>query len=275
MRSTSFFIPLFCASFCCAQPANQSGIAHVAFRVASLEASRAFYNKLGFDQFFEMKQGDRTTEAFLKINDHQFIELYPRTDPAQPIGLMHVCYESSNLDSLHAEYVKRGLTVSDVRKAGAGNMLMTMKDPEGQTIEYTQYMSGSRHFEDRGKHLGAQRVGNVMVGATSPARDAAAIRTFYVEKLGFTEIGPGIPARLRMPGDSGQEVDIAAAGPEVKPGIRFGVANIKHTAGILASLGLAARATPPNNPALLTVADPDGAMISFVKAVLPDSAAQL
>ena len=274
MRSTSFFIPLFCASFCCAQPANQSGIAHVAFRVASLEASRAFYNKLGFDQFFEMKQGDRTTEAFLKINDHQFIELYPRTDPAQPIGLMHVCYESSNLDSLHAEYVKRGLTVSDVRKAGAGNMLMTMKDPEGQTIEYTQYMSGSRHFEDRGKHLGAKRVALLMVGASALARDAAAIRAFYLEKLGFTEINHGIPARLRMPGDSGQELDIAASGAEVKSGIQFGVADVKHTAGILTSLGLAATATPANNPALLTVADPDGAVISFVKAVLPDAAAQ-
>ena len=275
MRSTSLFIGLFCASLCGAQPANQSGIAHVAFRVASLEATRAFYNKLGFEQFFEMKQGDRTTEAFLKVNDHQFIELYPQTDPSQPIGLMHVCYESSDLDALHREYVKGGLAVSEVRKAGAGNMLMTMKDPEGQTIEYTEYMPGSRHFEDRGKHLGAKRVAQLMVGATSTARDAAAIRTFYLEKLGFTEINHGIPARLRMPGDSGQEVDIAAAGPEVKPGIRFGVANIKHTAGILASLGLAARATPPNNPALLTVADPDGAMISFVKAVLPDSAAQL
>src|ERR1035441_264198 len=129
MKSTSSFLALFCASLW-AQPANQSGIAHVAFRVASLETSRAFYNKLGFDQFFEMKQGDRTTEAFLKINDQQFIELYPRTDPAQPIGLMHVCYESSNLDALHAEYLKRGLTVSDVRKAGAGNMLMTMRSEE-------------------------------------------------------------------------------------------------------------------------------------------------
>jgi catechol 2,3-dioxygenase-like lactoylglutathione lyase family enzyme len=198
MRSTSLFIGLCCASLGWAQPANQSGIAHVAFRVASLEATRAFYNTLGFDQFFEMKQGDRTTEAFLKVNDHQFIELYPQTDPSQPIGLMHVCYESSDLEALHAEYVKRGLTVSEVRKAGAGNLLMTMKDPEGQTIEYTQYMPGSRHFEDRGKHLGAQRVAQLMVGATSPARDAAAIRTFYVDKLGFTEIGHGIPARLRM-----------------------------------------------------------------------------
>jgi hypothetical protein len=162
-----------------------------------------------------------------------------------------------------------------VRKAGAGNMLMTMKDPEGQTIEYTEYLPGSRHFEDRGKHLGAKRVAQLMVGATSTARDAAAIRTFYLEKLGFTEINHGIPARLRMPGDSGQEVDIAAAGPEVKSGILFGVADIKHTAGILTSLGLAAKATPADNPALLTVADPDGALISFVKAVLPDPAAQL
>src|SRR5271165_3949493 len=120
MKYRTLFTALFCASLGWAQPASQSGIAHVAFRVADLEAARAFYNKLGFDQFFEMKQGDRTTEAFLKVNDHQFIELYPRTDPSQPTGLMHVCYESSNLEALRAEYVKRGLTVSEVRKAGAG-----------------------------------------------------------------------------------------------------------------------------------------------------------
>jgi catechol 2,3-dioxygenase-like lactoylglutathione lyase family enzyme len=274
MRWTPVCIGLLCASCCLAQPATQSGIAHVAFRVADLDASRAFYNKLGFDQFFEMKQGERTTEAFLKINDHQFIELYPRTDPSQPIGLMHVCYESSNLEALHAEYVKRGLAVSEVRKAGAGNLLMTMKDPEGQTIEYTQYMPGSRHYEDRGKHLGGKRVALLMAGVTLPARDAAAIRTFYLEKLGFTEINHGIPARLRMPGDSGQEVEIAAAGAEVKPGIQFGVADIQHTAGMLTSLGLAAKATPANTPTLLTVDDPDGAVISFAKAELPDAAAR-
>jgi catechol 2,3-dioxygenase-like lactoylglutathione lyase family enzyme len=258
---------------CRAQPASLSGIAHVAFRVADLEASRAFYNKLGFDQFFEIKQGERTTEAFLKINDRQFLELYPRTDPSQPLGLMHVCYEADNLEALHAAYVQRGLTVSEVRKAGAGNLLMTMKDPEGQTIEYTQYMPGSRHFEDRGKHLGAKRVALVLAGATSLARDAAAVRTFYLEKLGFTEITHGIPARLRLPGDSSQEVVISPAGADAKPGIRFGVADVPHTAGVLAGLGLAAIPTPANSPALLTVADPDGAVLSFARAVLPDAAA--
>jgi catechol 2,3-dioxygenase-like lactoylglutathione lyase family enzyme len=268
MKSTSLLLALCCASFCGAQPANQAGIAHVAFRVADLEAARTFYNKLGFDQFFEMKQGDRTTEAFLKVNDHQFIELYPSTAPGQPIGLMHVCYESIDLDALHAEYLRRGLTVSEVKKAGAGNMLMTMRDAEGQTIEYTQYMPGSRHYEDRGKHLGDKRVAQVMLAATAPARDAAAIRTFYVEKLGFTDLNHALPARLRMPGDSGQEL-VVAAGADVKSGIEFGVADLKRTAEILAGLGLTAKATPVGNPTLLTVADPDGAVISFVKTAVP------
>ena len=257
-----------------AQPANQSGIAHVAFRVADLEVARAFYTKLGFEEFFSMKQGDRITEDFLKINDHQFIELYPRTAPAQPLGLMHVCYESSNLDALHAEYQKRGLTVSDVRKAGAGNMLMVSKDPEGQTLEYTQYMPGSRHWEDRGKHLSGKRVASLMGGATSPAKDPAAMRAFYLDKLGFTALNHGIPARLRMPGDSGQEVDIAPA--DAKSGIQFGVADLRQTAELLTGLGLAPKITAAagrgNIPVLLTIADPDGAAITFVKAVLPDAA---
>lgn len=268
MRSTFLFLALFGASLCSAQPANQSGIAHVAFRVADLEAARAFYFKLGFEEFFAMKQGDRVTEDFLKVNDHQFIELYPQANASQPIGLMHVCYESIDLDALHAEYVKRGLTVSEVRKAGAGNMLMTMRDPEGQTIEYTQYMPGSRHYEDRGKHLGDKRVAQLMLGATAPAKDVGAIRTFYVEKLGFTEIDPGsIPARLRMPGDSGQELDIAAGGPDVKSGVRFGAADLKHTVEVLAGLGLNIKAMQgTKGPALLTIADPDGVAISFVAA---------
>jgi catechol 2,3-dioxygenase-like lactoylglutathione lyase family enzyme len=269
MKSKLLIACLFCAPLALAQHAAQTGIAHVAFRVSDLEAARAFYNRLGFEQFFEMKQGDRTTEAFLKVNDHQFIELYPRTNDSQPLGLMHICYESDDLESLHADYVKRGLAVSDVRKAGAGNLLMTMKDPEGQTIEYTQYMPGSRHFEDRGKHLGAGRVAQAMVGATSLARDVEAIRSFYADKLGFTSIRPGVPARLKMPGDSGQEVDLATDGPGAKSGIQFGVSDLERTAEVLKGLGLTVKSTPPDGQVLLTVADPDGVVVSFVKVASP------
>jgi catechol 2,3-dioxygenase-like lactoylglutathione lyase family enzyme len=243
------------AAIAWAQPSNQVGIAHVAFRVSDLEAARAFYHKLGYEQFFEMKQGERTTEAFLKINDHQFIELYPQTLPSQPLELMHVCYESNDLEALHAEMVQHGLAVSDVRKAGAGNLLMTMKDPEGQTIEYTQYMPGSRHYEDRGKHLGTERLAQTLVGATIRARDVTAMAKFYKEKLGFTDIAQGNPVRLCMPGDSRQEVDIVAAGPDA---IQFGVSDLSQTAAALARLSLQVTRS-------LTVAGPDGVAIAFVK----------
>ena len=261
MRLTVALAGLLGALSCSAQP-NQSGIAHVAFRVADLEASRAFYYKLGFEQFYEARQGERTTQAFLKVNDTQIIELYPRTEAAEPLGLMHVCYEASNIDALHAELVERGLPISAVRTAGAGNRLMTMKDPEGQTIEYTQYMPGSRHWEDRGKHLGANRVASLMLGATTWARDVEAMRRYYVEKLGFTLIAAGLPVRLRMPGDSGQEVDLVAAGEGVRTGIEFGVPDLKRAGEVLAALGFKVTASP----ARLTVADPDGAVISFVKS---------
>jgi catechol 2,3-dioxygenase-like lactoylglutathione lyase family enzyme len=243
---------LFCAAIGWAQPSGLVGIAHVAFRVADLEAARSFYRKLGFEQFFEIKQGERTTEAFLKINDRQFLELYPRSDPAQALGLMHVCYESSDLEALHAGYMTRGLTVSDVRKAGAGNLLMTVKDPEGQTIEFTQYLPGSRHYEDRGKHLSANRVSQTLTGATTTARDVMAMRAFYVEKLGLSELAGG---RLRIPGDSRQELDLGASG------IQFGVSDLQQTARVLAGLGLQVR----SGTVAVTVSDPDGNVISFLK----------
>jgi catechol 2,3-dioxygenase-like lactoylglutathione lyase family enzyme len=238
-----------------AQPANQVGIAHVAFRVSDLDAARTFYGKLGFEEFFAMKDGERVTEAFLKINDHQFIELYPRTAPSQPLGLMHVCYESNDLEALHTKLAQSsGLQLSEVRKAGAGNMLMTTKDLEGQTIEYTQYMPGSRHYEDRGKHLGAKRVAQTIVGAIVVAHAPLAIAAFYRESLGFTGNG----THLRMAGDSGQALDIVAEG---LGGVQFGVDELEKTAAALAELGLKAKASAT----AVTVADPDGALVSFVR----------
>ena len=249
---------LFCAAIGWAQPSNQLGIAHVAFRVADLESARSFYQRLGFEQFFEMKQGERTTEAFLKINDRQFIELYPRSDPSQSLGLMHVCYESGDLEALHAEYMTRGLTVSDVRKAGAGNLLMTMKDPEGQTIEFTQYMPGSRHYQDRGKHLGADRVSQMLIGATATARDVAAMRAFYIDKLGFRELAG---SALGVPGDSRQELEIAASDARMKSGMQFGASDLQQTAGLLTGLGLRVQGSATAR----MVSDPDGNVISFLK----------
>src|SRR5215831_9642071 len=80
------------------------GIAHVAFRVSDLSVSREFYRKLGFEQAFEFNDAGGTTVSYMKVNDRQFIELYRRTSDSQPLGLMHICFETSDMDGLHAEY---------------------------------------------------------------------------------------------------------------------------------------------------------------------------
>jgi catechol-2,3-dioxygenase len=60
-----------------AQSTDLDGIAHVALRVTDLNKSRQFYETLGFEKAFEFAQAGKAIELFMKINNRQFIELYP------------------------------------------------------------------------------------------------------------------------------------------------------------------------------------------------------
>jgi catechol 2,3-dioxygenase-like lactoylglutathione lyase family enzyme len=190
-----------------------NGIAHIAIRVKDIAASVAFYHKLGFDQAFAnlAKDGTTVTQSFLKIDDRQYIELYPLTPRDTQAGFLHLCFEGADLNALHDFYVSEGLTPISVRTAGAGNLLFTMKGPQQfadpQNIEYTQYMPGSRHTLDFGQHLGPDRVAEKMAVVVLAMQDPAAARDFYLTRLGFAAV-PGSATRLALPGTSGQQVEI-------------------------------------------------------------------
>ena len=95
--------------FSLAQTAQITGIAHVAYRVSDLDKELAFLQKLGYQQSFAFTANGKTTEVFVKVNDRQFIEVYPQTNPSQPLGWMHVCYESDDINALVATLTARGL----------------------------------------------------------------------------------------------------------------------------------------------------------------------
>ena len=187
--------------------ADLAGIAHVALRVSDLGASVAFFEKLGYTKAFELSRDGKVYEAFIKINDRQFIELYPRTGKDPQVGFLHVCFEGKDLDALYAFYQQHGLTPTPVRKAGAGNLLFTMKGPATptgpQNMEYTEYMPGSLHSRDFGNHLGPQRIADSLVAVRFAVDDPQAARTFYLEKAGFL---PGSGDAVRLAGDSGEEL---------------------------------------------------------------------
>jgi catechol 2,3-dioxygenase-like lactoylglutathione lyase family enzyme len=207
-----------------AAPAQQApplaGIAHVALRVKNLAASIAFYQSLGFVQAFDLRHDDVPYESFIKINDHQFIELYPVTDKDPQPAFLHVCFEGDDLESIHADYISHGLTPTAVRKAGAGNMLFTMPGPPQpigpdfkplpQNIEYTEYEPGSLHSNDAGLHLGGDRIADRLLGVALAEVDADSARMFYINQLSFKPL-PGEPMVMHLPGNSGDEIEIVPA----------------------------------------------------------------
>jgi hypothetical protein len=252
---------VFIAAFTHAQSENHTppfnGIAHVAIRVHDLAASVAFYQKLGFEQAFDLRKDNIPYESFIKINDNQFIELYPVTPKDPAPGFLHVCFEGGDLNAIFDDYAGHGLTPTAVRKAGAGNLLFTMAgplQPSGpQNIEYTQYMPGSLHSNDEGKHLGPDRVATKLIAVALAMKDTAAARDFYINQLHFKPIAND-QMDLHMPGESGQEVEIvpvAAVGTKAR--LTLGSENLAKAARHLHKEGVAS----VKNGATLTITDPD------------------
>jgi catechol 2,3-dioxygenase-like lactoylglutathione lyase family enzyme len=254
-----------------------AGIAHVAFRVTDVQKSREFYRALGFEQAFEFADPGKPLVSYVKINDRQFIELYGRAEDSQSTGLMHVCYEASDIETLWREYAQQGLNPPASKKARAGNLLFMFRDPEGQLLEYTQYLPGSLHFEDRGKHLGDRRVSEHLLRAVIAVKDTKAEESFYTSELSFENIdgvGGGVRVdgsetiRLRLPGTSGEEIELESATPMTKPRIVFTVGNLVQTADDLRSRGLTVKLVGDS----VSVADPDGVLIVFTLAKNPHPA---
>lgn len=217
---------LFWAALAWGQSPPLGGIAHVAFRVSDVTAAREFYQKLGFEQAFALEQGGETREAFLKVNDRQFIELYPPTADSQLLGLMDARYETADIEAVNADYVKGGLKPSAARNFSAGNLLFTLRDPEDVIIEYTQYMPGSRHTGDGGQHLREHRASDELLGAMFPVKDLAVVRAFYFGKLGFQDLDGRQTIRLRIPDGSAHFVELEPGGDKGKAGLWFRVADV-------------------------------------------------
>lgn len=239
-----------------------SGVAHIAIRVHSLDAARAFYQKLGFDEAFSLSRNGVVYQSFIKLDDHQFIELYPATDKNPGIGFLHLCFEGDNLQAVYDDYIARGVTPNfKVRKAGAGNLLFTLKGPmqatEPQNIEYTQYMPGSRHYSDRGQPLGADRVGTRLVSVTLAMQDPAAAHDFYIKQLQFTADAHN-PMLLNLPGTSGEQVEIV---PVASLGSKGRITLATTSLGTSSKLLKQAHVAFKKSKKSLTVTDPDGNFI--------------
>jgi catechol 2,3-dioxygenase-like lactoylglutathione lyase family enzyme len=244
-----------------AQTSQITGIAHIAYRASDLDKEVAFLAKLGYEQSFGFTNAaGKTTEVFVKVNDRQFIEIYPQTDPSGPLGWMHVCYESGDINALYTALTAHGLKPTEVRKAGAGNLLTTMKDPDDRVTEFTQYMPGSRHTLDKGLHLGEHRISEEMLGFSLPVPDLEAAKKFYVAGMGFEARDGRRGLRMSISSVPDMRIDIRKAAAGASPETIFRVSDTAAAMQKLQALGLTVR--QDRNRVLVN--DPDGNVFAFV-----------
>jgi catechol 2,3-dioxygenase-like lactoylglutathione lyase family enzyme len=260
---SSLAVAALCPAVSIAQPPppNQGivGIAHIAFRVSDLDREIAFLGKLGFEKAFTLTYGG-TPEVFVKINDHEFIELYPQTDRSQPVGWMHICYEAGDLNALQRYYASEGLNPTPVRKAAAGNLISSVVEPDHGVMEFTQYMPGSKHTLDMGQHLGTGRISTELMGIDLPVREGAAMKEFYTD-LGFEAEDTNGNVRLTAPGAPDLHMELRAATPGSQPEFLFPVPDAKRAYQALEYAGVNAQ----RDAGLVFAKDPDGNVFVFLE----------
>src|SRR5262252_6446967 len=138
------------------------GVAHIGLRTDDLAAARKFYSGLlGYEEPFMLNKRDGSGMLLtcFKVNDHQYIEVFPElTDPKQD-RLSHISFETDNAEQLRAYMASKGVKVPEkLDPMGDGNRGFEVTDPDGHTVEFIQYMPGSLHSKNFGKYLAPTRV---------------------------------------------------------------------------------------------------------------------
>src|SRR5262245_24497408 len=131
------------------------GVAHLAVFVSDLPKARAFYEDLlGYEQPFTLPKPDKSIQmAFVKINDHQWIELF--NEPNKGEGqLNHIALYTDNADGTRRYLASKGVKVPEaVGKGRIGNKNFMAKDPDGHDVEIVEYQPDGGPTTDDGKHM--------------------------------------------------------------------------------------------------------------------------
>lgn len=170
------------------------GVAHIGLKTDNLAAAREFYgNALGFQEPFTVdKPSGGLMLTYFKVNDHQYIEVFPELKSATEDRLSHIAFETTNIQQLRDYLSRRGVKVPDTLKPGLdGNLSMMLKDPDGHNVEFVEYRPGSLHSRNFGKYLPETRVSQRIIHVGITVQDRAAADRFYRDILGFHDIWHG------------------------------------------------------------------------------------
>ena len=110
------FCVVACSSLFAAEYLPVGGIAHVGFRAADLEKTRAFYRDvLGFQQAFDQKDDSgKVTLSVIKINEDQFLEFSAGVPEGTADRFTHVAFLSGKIEVLRSGDRAAGLEAAEI-----------------------------------------------------------------------------------------------------------------------------------------------------------------
>ena len=117
------------------------GVAHMAIYVKDLDKTRKFYEEfLGFGEPFTLpkKTGGGVRIAFVKVNDHQYFEIFNESDRGEG-QLNHISFYTDDADRMYRYLKSKNIVVmsdkGSVGKGQTGNKNFNVQDPDGHIVE--------------------------------------------------------------------------------------------------------------------------------------------
>ncbi|HEX7893450.1 MAG TPA: VOC family protein, partial [Terriglobales bacterium] len=156
-----------------------TGIDHVVFYTTSPDANRHLYAVvLGLSAASPVEPGQ--TERFMAGS--QWVGYSPAPDPKVTNRMDHVAFRTTDCEGMRKYLAAKGVSVpAAVATLGDGSLSITVKDPEGNRIEFVQPAAGASNHETVNPNAVSHRI----IHAGFIARDRAKEDTFYREILGF------------------------------------------------------------------------------------------
>ena len=172
-----------------------TGISHVGYFVSDLSKALTFWvDFLGFQNSYDLKT-PKTSEvqiAFIKINDHQHIELFTET-PTIPHNFMsHLCFTVDDVEQMRSYLRSKGFEIRpNPNKTRAGDYAFEIKDPDGTLIEFVQTLPGGLETKAAGKYQPSTRISDSVYHVGFLVGNSQKSLEFYGNILGFKETWRG------------------------------------------------------------------------------------
>ena len=175
-----------------AQPAPErppiTGVANIAVKVESLETARAFYSSIvGLTEAFETREREGGSAlACFKVSDRQYVEVLPELKSDSEDRLVRIGFETTDARKLRNYLARKGVNVpATLAKDLNGNLSFIVQDPDGHSVQFIQYLPGSIHSQNFGKHISHKRLSDHILHVGIRVIDPARADKFYKDILGF------------------------------------------------------------------------------------------